>query len=49
MPHRVAVWIYWHAVVLMWRGLPFRSHPKSVGTLDDEKARTSAERTAMAG
>lgn len=49
MPHRVAVWIYWHAAVLLWRGLPFLSHPKSVGALDASKARAETERAAMAG
>eukprot|EP00967_Tisochrysis_lutea_P001782 scaffold2263_cov33-Tisochrysis_lutea.AAC.2 len=29
MPHKVAIWIYWHAVVLIWRGVTFLSHPKS--------------------
>jgi DUF1365 family protein len=29
MPHRVAAWIYWHAALLLWRGLPFIGHPKS--------------------
>ncbi len=22
-PHRVALWIYWHAVLLLWKGVPF--------------------------
>jgi DUF1365 family protein len=22
-PQRVALWIYWHAVVLLWKGVPF--------------------------
>ena len=22
-PHRVAFWIYWQAVVLLWKGVPF--------------------------
>mmetsp|Transcript_10782 Transcript_10782/g.27726 ORF Transcript_10782/g.27726 Transcript_10782/m.27726 type:complete len:303 (-) Transcript_10782:381-1289(-) len=31
MAHRVAIWIYWHAMLLMLRkGLSFLSHPKSV-------------------
>ena len=30
MPHRVAVWIYWHAAVLVLRkGLTFFGHPRS--------------------
>ena len=29
MPHRVAVWIYWHAAVLVLRkGIAFHGHPK---------------------
>ncbi|EFJ18086.1 hypothetical protein SELMODRAFT_178500 [Selaginella moellendorffii] len=30
MPHKVAVWIYWHAVVLLIKGVPFIAHPKYV-------------------
>ena len=22
-PHRVALWIYWQAVLLLWKGVPF--------------------------
>ena len=29
MPHRVAAWIYWHATLLLWAGVPFLPHPKS--------------------
>ena len=30
MPHRVAVWIYWHAAILVLRkGLTFFGHPRS--------------------
>ncbi|XP_027102328.1 uncharacterized protein [Coffea arabica] len=28
MPHRVAIWIYWHAVKLWWKGVPFIQHPR---------------------
>ena len=28
MPHRVALWIYWQAALLLWKGVPFQSHPK---------------------
>lgn len=28
MPHRVAVWIYWHALKLWWKGVPFIQHPR---------------------
>lgn len=27
MPHRVAWWIYWHAAVLLWKGVPFVAPP----------------------
>ncbi|KAL3679651.1 hypothetical protein R1sor_022607 [Riccia sorocarpa] len=30
MPHKVAVWIYWHALVLLWKGVGFIQHPKYV-------------------
>ncbi|KAL4448927.1 hypothetical protein ABPG77_007644 [Micractinium sp. CCAP 211/92] len=26
-PHRVALWIYWHAVLLLWKGVPFFGPP----------------------
>ena len=46
----MACWIYWHALLLLWRGLPFLSHPKSAshGGLAASKA-TAAERAAQAG
>ncbi|KAK8942615.1 hypothetical protein KSP39_PZI009098 [Platanthera zijinensis] len=28
MPHKVAVWIYWQAVKLWWKNVPFVGHPK---------------------
>lgn len=28
MPHKVAVWIYWHALKLWWIGVPFIQHPR---------------------
>lgn len=30
MPHRVAVWIYWHAFKLWQKGVPFHSLPSGV-------------------
>ena len=30
-PQRVAVWIYWQAVVLLWKGVPLYGHPKDTG------------------
>ena len=49
MPHRAAAWIYWHALLLLWRGVPFRSHPKSApGGYADAKAHASL-RAAKAG
>lgn len=36
MPHRVALWIYWHALVLLaCKGLSFYGHPKSAGAAED--------------
>ncbi|EPS70462.1 hypothetical protein M569_04301 [Genlisea aurea] len=28
MPHKVAFWIYWHALKLLWKGVPFVPHPR---------------------
>ncbi|CAI9108933.1 OLC1v1008643C1 [Oldenlandia corymbosa var. corymbosa] len=28
MPHRVAIWIYWHAFRLWWKGVSFIQHPR---------------------
>ena len=28
MPHRVALGIYWHALLLLWKGVRFQPHPK---------------------
>ncbi|GAV87889.1 DUF1365 domain-containing protein [Cephalotus follicularis] len=28
MPHKVAVWIYWHALKLWWKSVPFIQHPR---------------------
>lgn len=28
MPHKVAIWIYWHAFKLWWKGVPFVQHPR---------------------
>ncbi|BBN16824.1 uncharacterized protein MPTK1_7g09610 [Marchantia polymorpha subsp. ruderalis] len=30
MPHKVALWIYWQALVLLWKGVSFIQHPKYV-------------------
>ena len=47
MPHKVALWIYWHAAVLLARkGLSFYGHPKSSGAAEDYREapkRKSAE------
>ena len=50
MPHKVACWIYWHALLLLWRGLPFLPHPKS-GSPDGHAAlkATAIKRAAQAG
>lgn len=28
MPHKVAVWIYWHALKLWWKNVSFIQHPR---------------------
>ncbi|XP_027338796.1 uncharacterized protein LOC113852661 [Abrus precatorius] len=28
MPHKVAIWIYWHAIKLWWKNVCFVQHPK---------------------
>ncbi|CAN0921614.1 hypothetical protein LINGRAHAP2_LOCUS32687 [Linum grandiflorum] len=28
MPHKVAVWIYWHALQLWWKNVKFIQHPR---------------------
>lgn len=28
MPHKVAVWIYWHALKLWWKNVRFVQHPR---------------------
>ncbi|KAK6268474.1 hypothetical protein QUC31_012634 [Theobroma cacao] len=28
MPHKVALWIYWHAIKLWWKNVPFIQHPR---------------------
>ncbi|KAI5670943.1 hypothetical protein M9H77_11307 [Catharanthus roseus] len=28
MPHQVALWIYWHALKLWWKHVPFIQHPR---------------------
>jgi len=30
-PHRLAVWIYWHAIVLLWKKVPFYGPPSCLG------------------
>jgi DUF1365 family protein len=45
MPHKVAVWIYWHAAVLVWRGVSFLPHPKSADpTAHKQETMKSARR-----
>jgi len=47
MPQRVTVWIYWHAALLLWRGLTFYSHPKN--TDPEAYKREAIERASAAG
>lgn len=47
MPHKVVIWIYWHAALLLWRGVPFLKHPKNVdGQMFKER---TMERAMAAG
>ncbi|CAL8469053.1 g8594 [Coccomyxa elongata] len=39
MPHRVAFWIYWQALKLLWKGVPFFGYPS-------RETRAAAERMA---
>jgi len=39
MPQRVAVWIYWQAMVLLWKGAPLFMHP----TLDSYRGAVAKE------
>lgn len=37
MPHKVAVWIYWHAIKLWWKNVKFIQHPRyAIPTYRDE-------------
>ena len=46
MPHKVAIWIYWHAAVLLIsKGLTFYGHPKSVPGTDYRHAPYSQANT----
>ncbi|KAK9267874.1 hypothetical protein L1049_010311 [Liquidambar formosana] len=38
MPHKVAVWIYWHALKLWWKSVPFIRHPKYLNPAYREEA-----------
>ncbi|KAF3449944.1 hypothetical protein FNV43_RR06023 [Rhamnella rubrinervis] len=38
MPHKVAVWIYWHALKLWWKGVPYIQHPRYTCPAYREKA-----------
>ncbi|KAL3524589.1 hypothetical protein ACH5RR_012961 [Cinchona calisaya] len=44
MPHRVAIWIYWHAVKLWWKGVPFIKHPRYQSPTYREEALLRDER-----
>ena len=53
MAHKVVIWIYWHAAVLVGRrGLPFFGHPKAARaphpTAEDYKAKVRAHASAAA-
>lgn len=38
MPHTVAVWIYWHALKLWWKGVSFIQHPRYANPAYREEA-----------
>mmetsp|Transcript_32682 Transcript_32682/g.61431 ORF Transcript_32682/g.61431 Transcript_32682/m.61431 type:complete len:138 (+) Transcript_32682:909-1322(+) len=42
-PQRVAIWIYWHALVLIYKGVTVYGHPKDLG-----ETRTSYREVAAA-
>ncbi|XP_038970470.1 uncharacterized protein LOC113462627 [Phoenix dactylifera] len=33
MPHKVAIWIYWQALKLWWKNVPFLQHPKYINPM----------------
>lgn len=41
MPHRVAFWIYWQALRLLWRGVPFCGYPSPETRAEAEKKATN--------
>ncbi|XP_047165818.1 uncharacterized protein LOC124835014 [Vigna umbellata] len=40
MPHKVAVWIYWHAIKLWWKNVRFVQHPRYNNPAYKEEALT---------
>ena len=48
MPQRVAVWIYWHAVLLVRKGVSFLGNPKNTD-LDAYRASVPRGRFGTAG
>ncbi|PRQ29482.1 hypothetical protein RchiOBHm_Chr5g0014371 [Rosa chinensis] len=38
MPHKVAVWIYWHAIKLWWKNVAFVQHPRYTNPAYREEA-----------
>ncbi|KAL5841180.1 hypothetical protein ACOSQ3_011783 [Xanthoceras sorbifolium] len=38
MPHKVAIWIYWHAFKLWWKKVPFVQHPRYTDPAYKEEA-----------
>jgi DUF1365 family protein len=45
MPHRVAFWIYWQALRLLWKGVPFYGYP-SPGHRAEAEAKAQNPKTA---
>ncbi|KAL5577251.1 hypothetical protein UlMin_018950 [Ulmus minor] len=44
MPHKVAVWIYWHALKLWWKNVSFVQHPRYTHPAYREEAMTRDEK-----
>ena len=48
-PQRVALWIYWHAVCLLWKGVPFYGPPGLAACQRQSRSRESGGRGGRGG
>ncbi|KAK6917169.1 Protein of unknown function DUF1365 [Dillenia turbinata] len=39
MPHKVSLWIYWHAFILWWKNVAFIQHPRYSNSMYREEAK----------